>query len=73
VHPKTKDIYLISTALKRMVVLNAVDGTIRFAARLDKNLLPQPEGIAFDETGNLYLSSEGKKKEGLMLKFNYQK
>ncbi len=73
VHPKTKDIYLISTALKRMVVLNAADGTIRFAARLDKNLLPQPEGIAFDETGNLYLSSEGKKKEGLMLKFNYQK
>ena len=56
-----------------MVVLNAADGTIRFAARLDKNLLPQPEGIAFDEAGNLYLSSEGKKKEGLMLKFNYQK
>jgi uncharacterized protein YjiK len=73
IHPKTKDIYLISTALKRMVVLNAADGTIRFAARLDRNLLPQPEGIAFDEAGNLYLSSEGKKKEGLILKFNYKK
>jgi uncharacterized protein YjiK len=73
VHPKTKDIYLISTALKRMVVLNAADGTIRFAARLDRNLLPQPEGIAFDEAGNLYLSSEGKKKEGLILKFNFRK
>jgi uncharacterized protein YjiK len=73
VHPKTKDIYLISTALKRMVVLNAADGNIRYAARLDRNLLPQPEGIAFDEAGNLYLSSEGKKKEGLILKFNYHK
>lgn len=72
VNPITKDVYVISTALKRLVVLDPVSGAIRFAVRLDKKLLPQPEGIAFDANGNLHLSSEGKKGEGLLLKFNYK-
>ncbi|MBU6340895.1 MAG: SdiA-regulated domain-containing protein [Bacteroidetes bacterium] len=73
VHPKTHDVYVISTALKRLVVLDHDSGGIRHAARLNKSLMPQPEGIAFDPAGNLFLSSEGKKNEGLMLKFNYKK
>lgn len=72
IHPKTKELYIISTALKRLVVLNPENGAIRTAARLDKGILPQPEGIAFDAQGNLYLSSEGKKHEGLLAKFNYK-
>jgi uncharacterized protein YjiK len=73
VHPKTQDVYVISTALKRLVVLDYATGKIIFAARLDKKLLPQPEGIAFDAAGNLYLSSEGKKGEGLLLRFDFKK
>lgn len=73
VHPKTQDVYVISTALKRLVVLNHETGKISCAVRLDKKLLPQPEGIAFDAEGNLYLSSEGKKGEGLLLKFDFKK
>ncbi len=73
VHPKTQDVYVVSTALKRLVVLNHQTGKIRLALRLDKKVLPQPEGIAFDAEGNLYLSSEGKKGEGLLLKFDFRK
>ncbi|MCC6414000.1 MAG: SdiA-regulated domain-containing protein [Saprospiraceae bacterium] len=73
VHPATGDVYVLSSALKRLVVLNRADGAIRFAVRLDKKLLPQPEGITFDKEGNLYLSSEGKKGEGQILRFDFQK
>jgi uncharacterized protein YjiK len=73
IHPKTGEVYVISAALKRLVVLNKETGKIISANRLEKKLLPQPEGIAFDRDGNLHLSSEGKKGEGLLLKFNYIK
>lgn len=74
VHPVSGDVYIISTALKRLVVLDYTTGAIRFTTRLDKKLLPQPEGIAFDAEGNLYLSSEGKKGgEGLFFRFDYKK
>jgi len=66
-------VYVLSSALKRLVVLNYNDGTIRYAVRLDKKILPQPEGISFDQEGNLYLSSEGKKGEGQVLRFDVQK
>lgn len=72
VHPVTGDIYLISTALKRLVVLDYKTGKIKFARRLDKKILPQPEGISFDQQGNLLLSSEGKQGEGLILKFDFK-
>lgn len=71
VHPKTQDVFVISTALKRLVVLEHSTGKIRYAIRLDKGLLPQPEGISFDPQGNLFLSSEGKKGEGMLLRFDY--
>jgi uncharacterized protein YjiK len=72
IHPKTGDVYVISSAQKRLVVLDYKSGAIRYAVRLNKRLLPQPEGIAFDAEGNLYLSSEGKKGEGLVLRFDYK-
>jgi uncharacterized protein YjiK len=72
IHPKTGDVYIISSTQKRLVALDYKTGAIRYAIRLDKKLLPQPEGIAFDAEGNLYLSSEGKKGEGLVFKFDYK-
>lgn len=73
VHPLTGDLYLISTALKRLVVLDYKTGKLKFAKRLDKKILPQPEGISFDSAGNLLLSSEGKMGEGLLLKFDFKR
>lgn len=72
VQPITGDVYVISTALKRLVVLDYQSGKIKFAQRLDKAIFPQPEGIAFDSKGNMYISSEGKQGEGLLFYFPYQ-
>lgn len=73
IHPIDGNVYVISTALKRLVVLDKSSGKIRFATRLEKSVFPQPEGIAFDSEGNLYISSEGKKDNGRLLKFDYHK
>ena len=72
-HPITGDVYVLSTALKRLVVLDYSTGKIRYAVRLDKKVMPQPEGIAFDSEGNLFLASEGKKGEGMLLRFDLMK
>jgi uncharacterized protein YjiK len=70
IHPKTNDVYIVSSAKKRLVVLNYQTGELKNVGVLDKKVLPQPEGIAFDLQGNLYLSSEGKKHEALLLRFD---
>lgn len=72
IHPLTGDVYVISTALKRLVVLDYKSGKLKFAQRLDKKILAQPEGISFDPVGNLLLSSEGKQGEGMLLKFDFK-
>jgi uncharacterized protein YjiK len=59
VHPLSGNIYVISSINKVLLVLSA-DGKILEMVKLDKNRLPQPEGICFDPNGTLYLSSEAK-------------
>lgn len=71
IHPYTKDIYVISSAKKRLVVLDYITGKVKFASRLSKKIFPQPEGIAFAPDGSLLISSEGKEGNGLILIFKY--
>ncbi len=72
VHPFSHDIYVVSTALKRLVILDHASGKIRYAMRLEKSSLPQPEGICFDAAGNLYISSEGKGSDAVVLRYAYR-
>lgn len=62
VHPTTGRIFLASSAGKVLMVLSP-DGQIEHLERLDKDLLPQPEGLAFGTDGSLYISTEAKKGE----------
>jgi uncharacterized protein YjiK len=73
VHPISGDIYLISTSLKRLAVLDYATGALKAAVRLDKDVLGQPEGISFDAEGNLYISSEAKKTAAMIAKFTLKK
>lgn len=73
VHPISGDIYLISTSLKRLAVLDYATGALKAAVRFDKDVLGQPEGISFDAEGNLYISSEAKKTTAMIAKFNLNK
>lgn len=61
VHPVTHDIYLLSTLDNKCMAVYNRDGKLISFQAIDKDLMPQPEGICFSPDGKLYISSEGKK------------
>jgi uncharacterized protein YjiK len=60
VHPVTHDIYIISTRGNKCLACYDHSGQLKSFGYLDKDLLPQPEGICFDAAANLYISTEGR-------------
>ena len=70
-HPLTHQWWIISSVNKILLVLDEkwkVTGTYS----LDPLLFKQPEGIAFDSKGNLYISNEGGDGSGNVLLFAYR-
>ncbi|MFB9053466.1 SdiA-regulated domain-containing protein [Formosa undariae] len=70
IHPQTNTLYIISSVGKLMVEMNQ-EGEILSKYTLDYPHFIQPEGIFFTDNGDLYISNEGKKKRGNILKFDY--
>ena len=68
VHPSTKDIYVIGTVGKMMIIMSP-EGKITDLVPLNPKIHWQPEGICFDPDANLYISSEGRGKKGYILQF----
>lgn len=60
VHPITHDIFIISTKDTKCVAQFTHDGKLKAFDYLEKEMLPQPEGICFDTKGNLYISTEAR-------------
>jgi uncharacterized protein YjiK len=60
-NPITEEWYILSSTNKLLVVADANWKIINTTA-LDKEVHIQPEGIAFDAEGHLYISNEGKNK-----------
>lgn len=67
VHPITSDIYLTDGIHSCILVLDP-KGIIKNFIELDKKNIPKPEGITFSPKGDIYLSSEGKKQNGFIVK-----
>jgi len=63
IHPVTHDIYLLSTRDNKCMAVYSHDGTLKAFQFIDKELMPQPEGICFSPEGKIYINSEGKKGE----------
>lgn len=63
VHPVTHDIYMLTTKGNKGMAIFSHDGALKSYQPIDKELMPQPEGICFSPDGKLYISSEGKKGE----------
>ncbi len=68
-NPITGDWYILSAVNKLLVVTDS-NWTIRETCQLNGNTFNQPEGIAFDAEGNMYISNEGDDlSQGNILKF----
>lgn len=67
-HPKTGQLYVLSSINYFVVVLNA-DGSFAKIIRFRGPEFSQPEGIAFNSKGELFISNEGKSnKKGNIVK-----
>jgi hypothetical protein len=72
-NPVTNEWYILSSVNKVLVVLDA-GWKVKAVHPLNPSLFIQPEGIAFDNQNNLYISNEGDKiTPGTVYKFNYKK
>ena len=70
-NPLTQEWYILSSVNKLLVVAGA-DWKVQSVYRLDSSIFNQPEGLAFDRQGNLYISNEGDElSNGNILKFKY--
>lgn len=69
-NPITREWYLLSSVHKLLLIVDQ-QWRIKEAVKLNANVFNQPEGIAFDRNGNLYISNEGDDvTEGNILKFS---
>lgn len=69
----TNEWYILSSVNKALIVTDAA-WKVKAAFPLRAALFVQPEGIAFDNQNNLYISNEGDElNQGTILKFNYKK
>ena len=60
VHPVSHDIFIISTKDTKCIAQFTHDGKLKAFDYLEKEMLPQPEGICFDPKGNLYISTQAR-------------
>ena len=70
-NPDTKEWYILSSANKLLMVTDE-NWKIKAAHKLNSSTFNQPEGLAFDEDLNLYISNEGDEiTDGNIIKFKY--
>jgi len=58
IHPNQEDFYITSAFDSRLLITTKT-GELKQLLKLDRDILPQTEGIAFGPNGELYLASEG--------------
>jgi len=70
IHPTTKEIFVISSKGKKLLILSP-EGNKNTLIALNPKTFVQPEGICFTPNGDLYISSEGDNSNGFILKFAF--
>lgn len=69
-HPLTHEWYVLSSVNKELLVLDG-QWKLKASYALDPILFKQPEGLAFDKEGNMYVSNEGHGGNANVLVFSY--
>lgn len=67
IHPVSSDLYIIDGPAEKLLILDS-GGAVKNVYALDSKQIPQPEGISFEENGDVYISTEGDKRSGAILK-----
>ncbi len=70
-HPLTRQWYILSSVNKVLIVLDD-RWQVKGMYALDPVLFKQPEGLAFDTHGNMYISNEGQQGNANVLLFSYK-
>lgn len=68
VHPISREVYVLSSVREAIAVLSP-GGALVSVLPFPDGLVPQPEGITFAPDGTLYVSSEGPRGPGLLLRY----
>lgn len=71
IHPFSGEIYLLSSVNKSLLIVDK-DGTTQSTIKLQNRLFIQPEGVAFNSAGDLFISNEGRGGKSNILMFRYQ-
>lgn len=58
IQPNLKKLFIISSAANLLVVAD-LDGKVQTVHWLKPKLFPQPEGLTFNKTGDMYIANEG--------------
>jgi uncharacterized protein YjiK len=61
IEPRSRNIYVLNGPKSQLLLVD-VSGKIKSITQLDKKIFPQPEGMCFTSSGELYISSEAGKK-----------
>ncbi|MEO0733926.1 MAG: SdiA-regulated domain-containing protein, partial [Bacteroidota bacterium] len=72
VDPITEDLYVLASVGKIMVVIDR-ESEIKHIELLREKVFGQPEGITFNASGDLYISSEGRGGEAVLAFYRRQK
>lgn len=72
-HPLTGEIYVLSSMNNIIAVLDPGNGSIKRILELDGPEFMQPEGLAFNSKGQLFISNEGKKMPANIVEVEYEK
>ncbi len=65
VHPITSEIYILDGVNSSLLIIDK-KGKMKSYIKLDKDDFPQPEGITFSSKGEMYISTEGSNKSGVI-------
>lgn len=71
IHPVTGQLYILSHQQKKLIITD-LKGNIASVYSLDPKLFKQPEGIAFSNNGDMYISNEAKNSFANIYKFSYK-
>jgi uncharacterized protein YjiK len=70
IHPILQKLFILSSASHQLVITD-LNGKVESVFKLSPKLFPQPEGITFTQTGDMYISNEAKTAKPTLLKFIY--